>query len=305
MIVAFSTLPFLQSIVPASPPGFTTFLGRLSEMEMVSLAVIVLVFSLGCHALLQVCFTLMALQRDRILARYHPEVLAERLALAEAASVKAALPGISLATRWAWVTERLTDAVPVASEAVIVMDHDYDGVRELDNNLPPWWKGLFYASIAFAPLYIYAVHFSSWSQSGLDEYDTEMTLAEAQVIAYLKTQGNVLDESNVPLLADNDALGSGLMMFIAKCAPCHGKAGEGGIGPNLTDPYWIHGGSITEVYTTIKNGVPEKGMIPWKNELRARDMQEIASYILSLQGTDPANGKEPQGERYEETESSK
>ncbi len=283
-----------MSIPFTTLPGFATFFGRFSELEFFALSMMVLIFVLGCWALLDLCFQLMALQRHRLLARYHPELLVEK-ALAAAAP--------PTASWWSLLRERLSDAVPVAQEQVILLDHDYDGVRELDNNLPPWWKGLFYVTIAFAPIYLYFYEFSDYSQTNQEEYATEMTLAEAKVIAYLKTQENTLDESDVPLLADNDALGKGQVIFTAKCAPCHGKAAEGGIGPNLTDDYWLHGGSITEVYRTIKNGVPEKGMIPWKNELRPRDMQELASYILSLQGTDPANGKDPQGEYYASEES--
>ncbi len=274
--------------------AFATPFGRFSEMEFFAFSVLVFVFFLGCWSLLDLSFKLMALQRDRLLAKHHPELLVQQAA-------PVAPPRVS---RWSLLRERLTDAVPIAQEQVILLDHDYDGVHELDNNLPPWWKGLFYVTIAFAPVYLYFNQFSDYAQTVDQEYTTEMTLAEAKVAAYLRTQDNVLDESNVPLLAESDALGRGETIFTAKCAPCHGKAAEGGIGPNLTDAYWLHGGSITDVYRTIKNGVPEKGMIPWKNELRPRDMQEVASFILSLQGTDPANGKEPQGDLYA-TENSK
>lgn len=293
MSIPFSTLPYLQASAPASAPAVTTMFGNFSESELIALTIIMVVFLLGCYALIDLSFKLMALQRDRLLAKHQPEVLAQRVAAREAAIAN---PGPSL---WERLTERLTDTVPVEQEEAIVLDHSYDGVRELDNNLPPWWKGLFYATIAFAPIYIYAVHFSDWSLKTIEEYEADMTIAEAKVAAYMKNQENVLDESNVPLLVDNDALTKGQMLYTGKCMPCHGKAGEGGIGPNLTDKYWIHGGSPTDIYLTIKNGVPEKGMIPWKNELRPRDIQEIASYIISIQGTDPANGKEPQGEYYE------
>ena len=273
--------------------AFTTPLGSFSELEFFALSMMVLVFLLGCWSLLDLSFKLMARQRDRLLARHRPELLAERAAPAPTPTV----------SWWSALRERLTDAVPVAQEQVIMLDHEYDGVRELDNNLPPWWKGLFYLTIAFAPVYLYFNQFSDYARTVDEEYTTEMSLAEARVAAYLSTQENVLDESNVPLLAESDALGRGQVIFTAKCSPCHGKAAEGGIGPNLTDEYWLHGGSVTEVYHTIKNGVPEKGMIPWKNELRPRDIQELASFILSLRGTDPANGKEPQGELYATEES--
>jgi cytochrome c oxidase cbb3-type subunit 3 len=131
----------------------------------------------------------------------------------------------------------------------------------------------------------------------------EMAEAEDDVKAFLATQKNTIDESNVTLLADADALSNGNILYQSKCAVCHGKEGEGGIGPNLTDEYWIHGGSMSDIFKTIKNGVPEMGMIAWKNDLRARDMQEVASYIKTLVGTTPANPKDPQGEIYTESES--
>ncbi len=278
----------LLLLAPAPSPPYPTPLAGLSELEQFAAFMMVLVILLGLWSLLDLSFKLMAVQRHRLLEKYHPELLPQ------------VVPEALEPTKswWQQVYEKMTDAVPIEEEQEIVLDHDYDGVRELDNNLPPWWKGLFYASIAFAPIYVYFVHFSDFALTQAQAYDTEMTLAEAKVRAFLQTQENTVDENNVVLLEEADAINAGQMIFQAKCSPCHGKAGEGGIGPNLTDVYWIHGGSVNDVFRTIKHGVPEKGMIPWKNELRPRDIQEVASYILSLQNTNPANGKEPEGERY-------
>lgn len=262
----------------------------MSVLEQLLFTLIILVILGGGLAIINLSSTMMRLQQARLLATTNPEFIKE-----------AGLEHITKPKSW-WkeMLEKLTDRVPIEKEAMIVLDHEYDGIHELDNNLPPWWKGVFYASIIFAPIYLYFTHFADNAVSTQEQYVVEMEAAEDQVKAFLATQKNAIDESNVTLLADADALSNGNIIFQSKCAVCHGKEGEGGIGPNLTDEYWIHGGSIQDVFRTIKHGVPEKGMIAWKNDLRARDMQEVASYIKSLVGTNPANAKEAQGEIYVE-----
>jgi cytochrome c oxidase cbb3-type subunit 3 len=131
------------------------------------------------------------------------------------------------------------------------------------------------------------------------EYDNEVRKTEAMKKAYLEKVGNSIDESNVTLLADASALDAGKQEFITKCKACHGENGEGGVGPNLTDNYWIHGGSISDVYKTIKYGVPAKGMIAWESSLNPIKMQQVASFIMTLNGTNPAGGKAPQGVLYQ------
>ncbi|MEL7160160.1 MAG: c-type cytochrome [Bacteroidota bacterium] len=284
---------FLQAAAPAvTVPEATGILSGLSVLEQVLACVLIAVFILGSWAIFNLSFTLMQIQKARLLDKYSAEELAT-------VGVDAT---VMTQPWWKTALERLSDRVPQEKEADILLDHNYDGVMELDNNLPPWWKGVFYLSVAFAPLYIYFTHFSDYAKSSAEAYVIEMETAEADIKAFLATQENAVDESNVTLLLEKEALNKGQTIFGSKCAVCHGQAGEGGIGPNLTDEYWIHGGDIAAVFRTIKHGVPEKGMIPWKNELRPRDMQEVASYILSLVGTNPPNAKEPQGERYEPSE---
>ena len=195
-----------------------------------------------------------------------------------------------------------SNAVPVEREASILMDHNYDGIRELDNNLPPWWLYGFYASIVFSVFYMGFYHFSANAQSSQELYALEMKQAQAQVEQYLSRQADKVDESNVELLTDEASLADGKAIFAANCVTCHLESGGGSpnsVGPNLTDKYWIHGGSIKDVFKTIKYGVPEKGMISWKTQLRPVDMHKVSSYILSLQGTNPPNAKAPEGEPYE------
>lgn len=200
-----------------------------------------------------------------------------------------------LLSRW---YKKMTAAVPVEKESDVMLDHDYDGIRELDNILPPWWVGLFYATIIIGVVYFSYYHISDRGLSSSDEYALEMEEAEAAVKAYLATQADQVDESNVEALIDEEQLALGESIFMNKCAVCHQADGGGGVGPNLTDDYWLHGGDIKDIFTTIKYGVPEKGMISWKAQLRAGDMQRVASYILTLVGTTPAAPKAPEGDLY-------
>jgi cytochrome c oxidase cbb3-type subunit 3 len=196
----------------------------------------------------------------------------------------------------------MTDAVPVEDEEEILTDHDYDGIQELDNNLPPWWVMGFYITIACAVVYIGYYEFYMGGNISKQEYQAEMKAAEEAKEAYLASLGNSIDESNVEILVDAGAIAKGKDIYDGNCVACHGGAGEGGVGPNLTDEYWLHGGGIKEVFKTIKYGVPAKGMIPWEDQLTPPQMQQVASYIMTLKGTNPPNPKEPQGEVWVEEE---
>lgn len=190
----------------------------------------------------------------------------------------------------------LTDAVPIEREQEILLDHNYDGIRELDNNLPPWWVYMFYGTIAFSVFYMWFYHFNGTGKLQADEY--KMELVQAEELA--KLQANKVDENSVKLLTEKDKIQSGQAIFAKYCVACHGKLGEGGVGPNLTDNAWIHGGDIKSIFKTIKYGVPTKGMIAWQAQLGPGQMQEVASYIKTLKGTNPPNAKAPQGDVYNE-----
>lgn len=197
------------------------------------------------------------------------------------------------------ILQVLTDAKPVEREADILLDHDYDGIHELDNNLPPWWIWGFYITIGWAVVYLF-VFLSGDSLSSEAAYKKEMAEEQQKVDAYLATVANSVDENNVVRLNDDQALAAGAKIFIDKCATCHLQDGGGSVGPNLTDAYWLHGGGITNVFTTIKYGVPAKGMISWKDQLSPAQMQQVASYVLSLEGSSPVSPKEPEGEIWTE-----
>ncbi|MAY84868.1 MAG: hypothetical protein CMP59_12115, partial [Flavobacteriales bacterium] len=198
----------------------------------------------------------------------------------------------------------LTDRVPVEEEGSILMDHEYDGIRELDNNLPPWWKYMFYATIIFAVIYLIRFHITGDGPSSHEEYMAQVEEAIALKAELMADATENITEENVLYVVDAPSLEKGAAIFKGNCATCHGQLGEGGAGPNLTDQYWLHGGSIKNVFSTIKYGVPAKGMIAWESQFTPKQMQSVASYILSLQGSNPPNGKAPEGQIYvEEVES--
>jgi cytochrome c oxidase cbb3-type subunit 3 len=194
----------------------------------------------------------------------------------------------------------LNDAIPLEREAEIMTDHEYDGIRELDNNLPPWWKYGFYLTIIISIVYLFDYHVSRSSPLQLAEYEKELADAAIAKEEYLKTVADKVDENSVTMLIAENDINNGKTIYKANCVACHGQAGEGGVGPNLTDDYWIHGGGVKNIFKTIKYGVPAKGMIAWQAQLKPVEMQQVSSFIMSLKGTKPAGGKEPQGDLYVE-----
>ncbi|AFL79645.1 cytochrome c, mono- and diheme variants family [Aequorivita sublithincola DSM 14238] len=191
-------------------------------------------------------------------------------------------------------------AKPVSEEGEIVLDHNYDGIRELDNNLPPWWTYLFYISIVFAVVYfVYYEVFDGPTQ--IDEYEAEVAIAKEEMAEYKKNNKDLIDAENVELLTEPADLAAGKTIFGENCVACHKDNGGGGIGPNLTDDSWILGGGIKNVFHTIsEGGRAGKGMIPWKSDLKPGEIAQVGSYVLSLHGTNPPDGKEPEGDVWKD-----
>jgi len=194
--------------------------------------------------------------------------------------------------------DRLNRFKPVEQEAALDLGHDYDGIRELNNRLPPWWLYGFYCTIVFACIYLWRYHVSHTAPLPAEEYSIAVREAEIRKAEYLKKAANNVDETTVKLLVAPADLAAGKAVFDGTCFACHGKKGEGGVGPNLTDDYWLHGGSINDVFKTIKYGWPEKGMKSWKDDYSPGQIAQIASYVKSLGGTHPDNPKAPQGVLY-------
>ena len=196
--------------------------------------------------------------------------------------------------------EKINASVALEEEGEIMLDHNYDGIRELDNNLPPWWKYGFYLTIVVAFVYMINFHVTGTGMTQLQEYQNELAQGAKDVEEYRKKAANLVDENNVTQLTDASSLLSGGNIYKENCAACHGQAGEGGVGPNLTDDYWVHNGSIKDVFRSIKFGWPESGMKSWQQDLGGKQIHEVASYIKSLRGTNPGGGKEKQGELFVE-----
>jgi len=199
---------------------------------------------------------------------------------------------------WSRLDQKLfTKAIPVEKEADVMLDHDYDGIRELDNALPPWWKYGFYITIVVAVIYLFNFHVFGSGKNPAEEYAAEMEEARIQKAAFEASNKDKIDENNVPM-ADATGLAEAKEIFTTKCWPCHGKLGEGGAGPNLTDDYWLHKGSLNDIFQTIKNGYADKGMQSWSKDFTPKQISFLASYIKTLHGTNPPNAKAAQGELF-------
>lgn len=196
------------------------------------------------------------------------------------------------------IYKKLAGGKPIEEEHEIILDHNYDGIRELDNSLPPWWLYSFYISIIFAAVYLLKYHVFN-GESQFDELEKEYAEAKIAIEEYKKTAKDLIDFNTVELLTDAADLKAGQNIFNTNCVACHKADGGGGIGPNLTDQYWILGGGIKNVFRTISEGGRDgKGMIAWKASLKPSEIAQVASYVLSFQGTTPAEPKEPEGELW-------
>ncbi|WP_046743159.1 cbb3-type cytochrome c oxidase N-terminal domain-containing protein [Kordia zhangzhouensis] len=198
--------------------------------------------------------------------------------------------------------EKLVDSKPVEEEGEIILDHNYDGIKELDNNLPPWWLYGFYGTIIFAFVYLAKYHIFE-GQNQFEEFEEEKVIAQAEYEEYLKTAKDLVDYKTVVLLTEASDLSAGKKIFTENCVACHAADGGGGIGPNLTDRYWILGGGINNVFKTISEGGRSgKGMEPWsKNGLSPSQIAQVASYVLTFEGTTPAKPKDPEGDIWEDS----
>lgn len=196
--------------------------------------------------------------------------------------------------------KKLLGSKPIEEESEIILDHNYDGIKELDNALPPWWLYGFYISIIFGAVYLLRYHVFNGANQ-YDELETELADAQTAIEAYKKTAKDLVDANTVTLLTDTADLSAGKTIFETNCIACHMADGGGGIGPNLTDQHWILGGDIKSVFHTISEGGRSgKGMIAWKAQLKPLEMAQVASYVLAFQGTTPANPKEPEGDLWGE-----
>lgn len=263
---------FAQEAAPAANPYFT----HLSQTSFYLLVSVIIVELAVIISLLFVLRFLAGIKRKRKPA-------------------KAAVPG---KPRVSWMEKiNNTKTVDAAAEADEDMGHDFDGIHELNNPTPPWWKWGFVFTVCFGIVYFWRTEISHSAPGQLEELAAAEEKAAVAKEEYLKKAANNIDESNVVLLTNPDDLAVGQKMFISNCAPCHGPQGQGVVGPNLTDDYWLHGGKINEVFKTIKYGVADKGMKAWQEDFSPKQLAQLASFIKSIHGSNPPNAKEAQGQK--------
>ena len=198
--------------------------------------------------------------------------------------------------------EKFNQLKSIEEEGEIDLGHDYDGIRELDNITPPWFTIAFALSIVAAGIYYYRFEIGHTALTQEQEFEIEMREAKILQDSLLKLEGNQVDENNVAML-DAAGIASGMKLYNTNCGACHGDKGQGGVGPNLTDAYWLHGGSISHVFKSIKYGIVDKGMKSWKEDFSPTQIAQLASFIESIQGTNPPGAKEKQGDLYVASES--
>lgn len=287
-------LLFLSFFVLAITPAFAEDGHLLSgeTMNYIGFGAIVLAMITLCVALY------MVLKAFRVVAKILlPEELQEKKV------DKAVLKAEKKAAR----TERINKIFslkPLSEEQSLIIPHEYDGIQELNNPTPGWFMYLFYATIIFAVSYLLIYHVFGVGQLQYAEYKTEMAVAAKEKAAYLAKSADNVDENTVKLTTDATALAAGKATFEGKCAPCHGNNGQGVVGPNLTDDYWLHGDKINDIFKTIKYGVQSKGMPTWESQLTPKQISDVANYIESLHGSNPANPKEPQGTKMNDNDRS-
>jgi cytochrome c oxidase cbb3-type subunit III len=207
----------------------------------------------------------------------------------------------------------------MAQETDELLDHDYDGIKEYDNPLPRWWLWLFYGTVVFAALYLpyYLLGFGATSAEMYQQELAEARQAYPQAAAMAPAapaapaQAGAAQPGAAPtaapaaasladasMVGNPQAIAEGKTIFLANCMPCHGDKGQGLIGPNLTDKFWLHGNKFPDIVNTITHGVPDKGMISWQATLNPSKINQVAAFVMSIRGSNPPNPKPPQGQEY-------
>jgi cytochrome c oxidase cbb3-type subunit 3 len=192
---------------------------------------------------------------------------------------------------------KLLSLKPLSEEENMKLEHEFDGITELNNPVPAWFNWLFYSTVVIAFSYMLYYHVFDWGKLQEEEYVTEVNQAKAAKDAYLANTANLIDENTVKESTETAIISEGAAIFSTNCLACHGDKGQGVVGPNLTDEYWLHGGKIGSIFKTIKYGVPAKGMISWEKTLSPKQISAVSNYIKSIKGSNPANPKAPQGDK--------
>lgn len=261
--------------------------------ENILMNIVIVVFIVA--ALVMLVVSLVLLNTFKVLSKellnptvFEAKQLEKPLEYNEWAAQKGSKPGI---------LSKVLGLKPISEEKDLMLDHEFDGIAELDNPTPAWFMWLFYATIIFAGAYLLNYHVFKWGKLQDEEYVAEVSEAKAAKEAYLAKAANLIDENSVKENLDGAVVSAGQAIFSSNCVACHGDKGQGIVGPNLTDKFWLHGGKINNIFKTIKYGVPEKGMISWEKTLTPKQISDVANYILSLKGTNPPGAKAPQGDQ--------
>ena len=284
LIPAYVRVPVLFFIVALTMEFFIDSGSKPAFIEFPMVSIFLLFF---LFVLIAVEITISAV--DRVTYQLLSEEEKQRLEAKEEASF----------TESSWyknLMQKMTRTKPMAMEGELLLDHDYDGIKELDNDLPPWWKYLFIASVIWGVAYF--IHYEMLGGDN-QEMELQKEIAEAKIALeeYKKTAPDVMDADKVVLLTEAGDLGKGKAIYEMNCAACHKVDGGGQIGPNLTDEHWVLGGGIKNVFHTISEGGRDgKGMVAWKAMLKPTEIQQVASYVLSLQGSNPADAKAAEGD---------
>lgn len=283
MLLLVSPAVFAQEAEGSSSFGNTLFNDPMLPVYLITIfifIIIVLVIVVGIYLINIIDFLTVQAEKER--------------------AAKLGIAYVPRASWWRQFSDSVNAAVPVEQEKTIELHHSYDGIKELDNHLPPWWKWLFAGTVVWSVIYIVVFHFSASLPLQEQEYLDELALAEEQAIKLAASQPQAtIDENTLVYSADVEILDNGSKVFVTNCVACH-KADGGGnaIGPNLTDAYWLHGGELKNLFTTIKNGVVDKGMPAWGKAMSPKDVRDVTFYVMSLQGTNPPDAKAPQGELF-------
>jgi cytochrome c oxidase cbb3-type subunit 3 len=195
--------------------------------------------------------------------------------------------------------QKFNNTVPIEEEDSLDLSHDYDGIRELDNKIPSWWTWAFFSFVLFGIVYLYRMFVSETLPNQYVELAKANEIAAEQKLEFLKNSANNVDENSVVFLGAAD-IAQGAAVFAKNCVACHGDKGQGGVGPNLTDDYWLHKGGIKDIFYSIKYGWQEKGMKSWKDDFSPMQIAQLASFVKTLHGTNPPMPKAQQGELYTE-----
>lgn len=289
LIPSYVRVPLLFAVVFAALEYFIDSGDRPAFIKFPMVALF-----LGVFLFLLIAIEIVVDAVDKV--TYHLLTDEQKKQLAEAQSVSF--------TESSWyqnIVSKLTRSKEIEREEDIMLDHDYDGIKELDNVLPPWWVYLFYGTIIFAGVYLVRFHIvGDYTQA--EEFNKEVELAELEKSKLPKDPAEEVSYETVVAVTDATSLAKGKEIFTNACAACHKADGGGLVGPNLTDKHWINGGGIKNIFKLISEGSKNNpSMVSWKSNLSSKDIQSVASYILTLEGSNPPGAKAAEGEIWTET----